>query len=133
MYVLKISDVIFFINSVKNPTSSFNINSFVSFSNSSTRPAGLELRHNTSFTNKQRHFYFNQICKLWNAHALPIINMDLSTSTIKNKLAKIIFSGNTLLTISFPLIYINFIICVPAVPVYIIPVPMLIIFNPSPQ
>ena len=73
-----------FINSIKNPTSSFNINSYVSFSNSGTRSSGLKLRHNTSFTNKQRHFYFNCICRLWNF--LLIINMNSSTFTIKNQI-----------------------------------------------
>ena len=55
MYILEISDIMFFINSIKNPTSSFNINSYVSFSNSGTRSSALKLRHNTSFTNKQCH------------------------------------------------------------------------------
>ena len=54
----------FFITHIKNPTSSFNITSHVSFSNSCTRSNGLKLSHNTSFNNKQRHFYFNRICRL---------------------------------------------------------------------
>ena len=64
MYVLEISDIMFFITNIKNPTSSFNITSHVSFSNSCTRSNGLKLSHNTSFNNKQRHFYFNRICRL---------------------------------------------------------------------
>ena len=84
MYILEISDIMFFINSIKSPTSSFNINSYVSFSNSGTRSSALKLRHITSFTNRQHHFYFNRICRLWNS--LPIINMNLSTFTIKNQI-----------------------------------------------
>ena len=72
------------INSIKNPTSSFNINSCVSFSISGTRSSGLKLRHSTPFTNKQHYCYFNCICRLWNS--LPIINMNLSTFTIKNQI-----------------------------------------------
>ena len=84
MYILEISDIMFFINSIKSPTSSFNINSYVSFSKCGTRSSALKLRHNTSFTNRQCHFYFNRICRLWNS--LPIINMNLSTFTIKNQI-----------------------------------------------
>jgi len=84
MYVLEISDIMFFITSIKNPTSSFDISTYVSFSNNCTRSGGLKLNHNPSFNNKHRHFYFNRICRLWNA--LPIINMDLSTLTIKNQI-----------------------------------------------
>ena len=114
MYILEISDIMFFINSIKNPTSSFNINSYVSFSNSGTRSSALKLRHNTSFTNKQRHFYFNCICRLWNS--LPIINTNLSTFTIKNQ-NKIILFGNISLPTSTPLILINCIIYAPVAPV----------------
>ena len=81
MYIFEISDIMFFVNSIKNPTSSFNINSYVSFSQSVTRSNSVKLNHNISFTNKERHFYFNRICRLWNS--LPIINTSLSTDTIK--------------------------------------------------
>jgi len=84
MYVLEVSDLMFFINCIKNPTLCFNIHSYVSFSDSRTRFTDLKLKHNTTFTNKQLHFYFNRICRLWNT--IPIINMDLSTLTIKNQL-----------------------------------------------
>ena len=79
----KISDIMFFITNIKNPTSSFKITSHISFSNSCTRSNGLKLSHNTSFNNKQHHFYFNQIYRLWNS--LPI-HMDLPTITIKNQI-----------------------------------------------
>ena len=50
------------------------------------RSTGLKLKHYISHTNKQCHFYFNRICKLWNS--LPIINLNLSASTIKNQLKR---------------------------------------------
>ena len=56
MYVLEVSDLMSCVNCIKNPTSSFNINSYVSFSDSRTRSTGLKLKHNTTFTNKQHHF-----------------------------------------------------------------------------
>ena len=72
----------FFINSIKNPTSSFNIHHFISFS-TSARSGGFKLHHNPSTTNKQQHFYFVRICRLWNA--LPLIDVNLSIDTIRNR------------------------------------------------
>ena len=77
MYIFEISDIIFFVNSLKHPTPSFNINLYISFSHSTTRS-------NTPqhiFTNKERHFYFNRICRLWNS--LPIIDISLPIEAIK--------------------------------------------------
>ena len=37
MYIFEISDIIFFVNSLKHPTPSFNINLYISFSHSTTR------------------------------------------------------------------------------------------------
>jgi len=90
IYSLELSDIIFFITSIKNPISSvfFNINSC--FINSSTRSNGQKLSHNPSFNNKQHYFYFNCICRVWNS--LLIINLKLWKVTIKNH-----FSGNILL------------------------------------
>ena len=86
VYIFELSDIsymMFFIKSIKCPTNSFNIFNFISFSNS-PRSRGLKLHHNPSNTNKQRHFYFVRICRLWNA--LPLIDVTLSIQTIKNKI-----------------------------------------------
>ena len=78
MYVLEVSDFMFFINCIKNPTSALCMTA-------EPDPLhGLKLKCNTTFTNKQCHFYFNCIYRLWNS--IPLINMDLSTFTIKNQL-----------------------------------------------
>ena len=45
MYTLEISDIMFFINSVKNPTPSFNINAQISYSSNRTRSNGVKLNH----------------------------------------------------------------------------------------
>jgi len=82
MYIFEISDIMFFVNCMKIPTSSFSINSYVSFSQSFTRY--IQLNHNISFINKGCHFYFNRICRLWNS--LPIIDTSLSTDTIKRRI-----------------------------------------------
>lgn len=83
MYILEISDIVFFIKCIKNPTISFNINNFVSFS-TSARSGGFKLHHNPATTNKQRHFYFVRICRLWNA--LPLIDLNLSIDIIRNRI-----------------------------------------------
>jgi len=98
----------YFITSIKNATSNFNIDCHVSFSNSSTWSNGQKLSHNPSFNNKQCHFYFNHICKLWNS--LPIINQQ---SLSKIKLNH--FSGNILLLTLIQQTPINFISSVRAV------------------
>ena len=86
MYIFEISDVLFFIKNLinKNPTNNFNINTYISFTVGNTRSCGVKLRHNAALTNKERHFYFNRISRLWNS--LPIINLNLSINTIKSQL-----------------------------------------------
>ena len=84
MYIFEISDILFFIKNLKNPTNNFNINTYISFAVGNTRSCGVKLRHNAALTNKERHFYFNRISRLWNS--LPIINLNLSINTIKSQL-----------------------------------------------
>ena len=55
MHTFQLSDIMFFIKSIKSLTDSFNISHFVSFS-TSARSRGLKLLHNPSDTNKQCHF-----------------------------------------------------------------------------
>ena len=95
MYILEISDIMFFITSVKNPTPtgvcSFNINMHISFSSNHTRSSGVKLNHNPTFNNKQCHFYLNHICRLWNAmHYLSL------SWTSPSKIKSSHFSGNIL-------------------------------------
>ena len=84
MYIFEISDILFFIKNLKNPPNNFNIGTYISFSVGNTRSCGVKLRHNASSTNKERHFYFNRISRLWNS--LPIIDLNLSFNIIKRKI-----------------------------------------------
>ena len=84
MYIFETSDVLFFIKNLKNPANNFNINTYISFSVGNTRSYGVKLRHNESSTNKERHFYFNRISRLWNS--LLIIDLDLPINIIKSKI-----------------------------------------------
>ena len=58
MYILKISDIMFLIKSLKFPSASFDIKHYISFSSSSTRSSGTKLIHISSSTNKHRNQYF---------------------------------------------------------------------------
>ena len=79
------NDILFFIKSLKSPTPAFNIHDYVTFNISTTRSGSFnKLIHNFASTNHTRHFYFNRITRLWNS--LPVIDLNLSTSTIKSKL-----------------------------------------------
>jgi len=58
MYIYDLTDIMFFIKSVKFPTDKFNIN-FVEFTSGPTRSAGYKLRHKTASTNSTMDSYFS--------------------------------------------------------------------------
>ena len=113
MYIFETSDILFFIKNLKYPTNNFNINTYISFSVGNTRSYGVKLRHNASSTNKERHFYFNRISRLWNS--LPIIYLSISSKAKSN-----LTFGNILSKPLIQTIYINYIIFVLVAPVYLI-------------
>ena len=87
MYFFELTDLMFFIKSIKNPADHFNIKDFISFSGSNTRSTSHhKLLHSKVSTNYSRHFYFHHISRLWNS--LPPINLDASLFTIKSNLVK---------------------------------------------
>ena len=82
MMFFELNDIIFFIRSIKNPTSSFNIKDYITVSTSNTRSScALKLKHSYHPTNHTSHFYFNRIPRLWNS--LPIIDISKSINSIK--------------------------------------------------
>ena len=82
MYLLDLSDVLFFIKSIKLPSDNFNILHFVSFSSSNTRSSSHnKLNHKYSRSNKIRYSYFVRLPRLWNS--LPPIDLNQSFSSIK--------------------------------------------------
>ena len=106
------STIPFFIKNLKNPPNNFNIGTYISFSVGNTRSCGVKLRHNASSTNKERHFYFNRISRLWNS--LPIIDLNLSFNIIIKRKIKSYILLQTLIQTT----YINYIIFVLVAPVY---------------
>ena len=82
MYLLDLSDVLFFIKSIKLPSDNFNILHFISFSSSNTRSSSHnKLNHKYSRSNKIRNSYFVRLPRLWNS--LPSIDLNQSFSSIK--------------------------------------------------
>ena len=91
MMQFEINDILFFITSIKNPTKCFNILHHVTFSTASTRSSSkCKLVHNLSRTNRDRHFYFSRLPRLWNS--LPTIDLNQSMSSIKCKLKHFFWS-----------------------------------------
>ena len=84
MMLLELNDIMFLVNNLKNPSNSFDISNYVSFSSTATRSGSLKLTHSRSISNSQRHFYFNRLTSLWNS--LPPIDLTLGAPTIKSKL-----------------------------------------------
>ena len=82
---LEIADVIFFISSIKLPNDSFNILQHVTFASTTTRSSSSgKLVHNICHSNRDKHFYFNRLPRLWNS--LPIIDLSQGTKSLKRKL-----------------------------------------------
>ena len=91
MYFYELRDIMFFVNSLKSPTDSFDISSYISFSNSSTRSTmTCKLNHAVSQSVAHRHFYFNRLPRLWNS--LPPIDLDASSYYIKSCIHKVFWS-----------------------------------------
>ena len=112
MYTFELSDIMFFIKSIRNPTTSFIIHPF----STCARLQGFKLHHNPSTTNKQRHFYFARICCLWNV--LPLMELIYLLILLGTELRHI--SGIILHITSTPSIPIYCTISVPAVGVLLI-------------
>ena len=80
MYIYALNGLMFFIKSLKSPTDNFNINHHITFA-SSTMRSGTHQKFNAP---KQLNaiFYFNRIARLYNC--LPVLDLSLSTNTIKH-------------------------------------------------
>ena len=75
----------FFIKSYKSPHPGFNITDYITFATGNTRLATHQkLNHTRSSDNITKNFYLNRLPRIWNH--LPVINLDLSVITIKQKL-----------------------------------------------
>ena len=103
MYTYEIADILFLIKSLRNTTSSFNINYITFFTGSSRLAKSHKLHHSYNSNNIPRHSYFNRICRLWNA--LPVINLDYPIGVIKKQLKTFLF--NHFITNFDPVLFIS--------------------------
>lgn len=82
MYIYELNDIMLFISSLQNPSTSFNILNYVSFTSSTTRSATHhKLHHTLSSSTQTSNFYFNRLPRLWNS--LPPIDLTTSTHSIR--------------------------------------------------
>ena len=85
--LLELNDICFFVRSLKltSDGNSFDITKFISFSHNRTRSGSYrKLVQPLVRSNRDKQFYFNRLPYLWNS--LPPIDLELSFTTIKNKL-----------------------------------------------
>ena len=112
MMTLELSDILFFIKSINNPTPSFNISDFLTFISNKTRSSSnFKLQHIRSSNNLTRNFYFNRFPCLWNA--LPSIDINCLISIIKSTIKS--FFGFTFLTILILISHVPIISYVPVI------------------
>ena len=77
MYFFELADIMFLVNSLKNPSDHFNILNYVQMQDQHTRSSDKpSLKHIRCSSNQFQHFYFNRLPRLWNK--LPAV--DLSES-----------------------------------------------------
>jgi len=85
MYYYELQDVMFLIKSLKSPTDNFNIYRYITFARGKIRSgSNQKLTHPRTPSKVQQHYYFNRIARLYNY--LPVIDLSLSTDTIKHRL-----------------------------------------------
>ena len=90
MMQFELNDIMFLVTSIQNPSTSFNILQYITFSTSSTRASvNCKLLHHAARTNKTRHFYLHRVPRLWNS--LPAINLNQSVASIRHKLREFLW------------------------------------------
>ena len=95
MYFYELQDIQFFIKNLQQPSNSFLILNYISFSHTTTRAsANFKLIHTRSMSNINHHFYFNRLPRLWNS--LPPINPYSSLLSIKLTIKDILWKNFSL-------------------------------------
>ena len=85
MMLYELNDILFFVKSLKEPNTSFNIHNYFTFISNCTRSATHhKLVHKLARTNVTKNSYFYRLPRLWNA--LPPIDLNLSFMSIKHNL-----------------------------------------------
>ena len=91
MYTYELNDLMFFIKTLKSPSTHFDISKYIQFSNHNTRAASThKLSHHRAISSCHHKSYFNRIIRLWNS--MPVIDLSLSSNTIKTQLTNYMWS-----------------------------------------
>ena len=87
---LKLNDILFLVNSLKNPSDHFNTYRYISMSTTTSRSSRhLKIKHGHSYSAKYRHSFFPRIPRLWNS--LPSRDLIISLCAIKHQLNLLFF------------------------------------------
>ena len=74
MMQFELADIIFFVKSIKSPSSHFNIMNYFCFSSCGTISSpNFEIHHHFTKFNSSKHFYFRKFPCLWSS--LPILTL----------------------------------------------------------
>ena len=87
MMQFELNDIMFLVTSIRNPSTSFNIFQYITFSTSFTRASvNYQLLHHAARTNKTRHFYTFIVShvRLWN-------KLNQSVASIRHKLREFLW------------------------------------------
>ena len=91
MMLYELNDILFFVKSLKEPNTSFNIHNYFTFSSNCTRSASHhKLVHKLARTNVTKNSYFYRLPRLWNA--LPPIDLNPSFMSIKHNLKQLFWN-----------------------------------------
>ena len=85
MYTYELNDLMFFIKTLKFPSTHFDISEYLQFVDHNTRAASThKLSHHRIKSSSYHTSYFNRIIQLWNS--IPVIDLTLSLDTIKTQI-----------------------------------------------
>ena len=85
MYTYELNDLMFFIKTLKFPSTHFDISEYLQFVDHNTRSASThKLSHHRIKSSSYHTSYFNRIIRLWNS--IPVIDLTLSLDTIKTQI-----------------------------------------------
>ena len=88
----ELNDILFFINSIKNPSKTSTSFIISNFTKGNTRSSSnSKLVHSSTPTNTGSHFYFIRFPRLWKS--LPPLDLTLSVHTLKNTIINLFWSN----------------------------------------
>jgi len=90
MMFFELTDIIFYISSIRSPSVNFDMSQFIHECVSNTRSSASKLQHHLSPACKSSHFYFRRLPRLWNS--LPTIDTTQSLFVIKHQLFNFMYN-----------------------------------------